>query len=118
MAEASYPSSLEQGVDKTSVRGKGKGLAFWLIVLSLCISLFLSALELVSSFFPWDAQWYIECPLQTSVSNALPTIVQDLHGEDFVWVGSAYALSSTAVLPASGALAEVRTWSMHYTGTD
>ncbi len=27
---------------------KGKGLKFWLIILSICVSLFLSAIELVS----------------------------------------------------------------------
>ncbi|THH02025.1 hypothetical protein EW026_g762 [Hermanssonia centrifuga] len=68
---------------------KGKGLKFWLIILSICVSLFLSAIEL------------------TAVSNALPTIIADLHGEDFVWIGSAYALASTAILPASGGLAEI-----------
>ncbi|KAJ3556504.1 hypothetical protein NM688_g1993 [Phlebia brevispora] len=81
------PFSLEQGSNSDGEK-KAKGLGFWLIVVSLCMSLFLSALEM------------------TSVSNALPIIVQDLHGEDFVWVGSAYALASTALLPASGGLAE------------
>lgn len=44
---------------------------------------------------------------QTSVSTALPTIVDDLNGEDFVWVGSAYALGSTAILPMTGGLAQI-----------
>ena len=48
MSEASHSSPSQQDVEKTSSDVKGKGLAFWLIVLSLCISLFLSALELVS----------------------------------------------------------------------
>ena len=46
--------------------------------------------------------------MQTIVAVALPTILQDLQGKDFVWVGSAYALAATALLPASGAFAEVR----------
>lgn len=46
--------------------------------------------------------------LQTATSNALPTIVQDLQGNDFVWVGSAYPLAATALLPMSGGVAEVR----------
>jgi MFS family permease len=62
-----------------------KGKAFWLTV-----SLFLGALDL------------------TAVGTALPAITQDLNGgENFVWVGSAYALSSTAILPLTGALADV-----------
>ncbi|KAH8102976.1 Mfs1.2 [Cristinia sonorae] len=62
---------------------------FWLIFVSLCFSLFLSALEF------------------TGLSAALPTIINELHGDDFVWVGSGYALASTAVLPLSGGLAQI-----------
>lgn len=44
----------------------------------------------------------------TSVGTALPTITADLNGgDDYSWVGSAYALSSTAMLPLSGALADI-----------
>ncbi|TFY76572.1 hypothetical protein EWM64_g7440 [Hericium alpestre] len=54
------------------------------------MSIFLSALDL------------------TAVSTALPTITKKLNGgSDFSWVGSAYALASTAVLPLSGKLADV-----------
>ena len=42
--------------------------------------------------------------LQTAVSTALPTIVDDLHGRDFIWAGSAYTIASTAVLPLIGGL--------------
>ncbi|KAJ3552511.1 hypothetical protein NM688_g4116 [Phlebia brevispora] len=66
-----------------------KGFRFWMIFVAVCISMFMSALEF------------------TSVSTALPTIVHDLQGQDFVWVASAYALASTALLPASGGMAEV-----------
>lgn len=52
-------------------------------------ALFLSALELVS------------------VGTALPTIVRDLGGADFIWVGSAYALASAAFQPASGSLSNI-----------
>ncbi|KAF9018941.1 MFS general substrate transporter [Hymenopellis radicata] len=67
----------------------GKGARFWILFTSLNVTLFLSALELLA------------------VSNALPTIAQDLKATEFAWVGSAYALSSTAFLPMTGALAEV-----------
>ncbi|KAJ7595489.1 major facilitator superfamily domain-containing protein [Mycena floridula] len=67
-----------------------KGSAFWLTIVALVITTFLSALDL------------------TAVSTALPTIVRDLKGgSDFVWVGSAYALSSTAFVPLSGKLADI-----------
>ena len=33
--------------------------------------------------------------------------VNDLHGTEFEWIGSAYALASTAFLPLSGGLAQV-----------
>ncbi|KAH7336904.1 iron permease [Rhizoctonia solani] len=66
-----------------------KGARFWLIFVAICASTFLSALEL------------------TSVSTALPTIVEDLHGHDFAWVGSAYTLGSTAFMPMSGGLADI-----------
>ncbi|KAH8093072.1 Mfs1.2 [Cristinia sonorae] len=66
-----------------------RGHRFWLIFVSICVCLFVSALEF------------------TGLSTALPTIIADLHGNDFVWVGSGYALASTALLPLSGGLAEV-----------
>ena len=72
-----------------TVRQSKKGAKFWLIFASLCICLSLSALEL------------------SSVSTALPTIANALHASQFTWVGTAYALASTAFLPMSGGLAQV-----------
>ncbi|KAF8443970.1 major facilitator superfamily domain-containing protein [Boletus edulis BED1] len=65
-----------------------KGPRFWLIFASMCTCLFLSALELAS------------------ISTALPTIANDLHASQYTWVGTAYALASTAFLPMSGGLAQ------------
>ncbi|KAJ7191888.1 iron permease [Mycena pura] len=62
---------------------------FWMIFFSVMLSQFLTALEL------------------GVVSTALPTIVNDLHGAQFVWIGSAYTLCSTAFVPLSGNLAEI-----------
>lgn len=45
--------------------------------------------------------------VQAGIATALPTIIGDLGGGQFEWVGSAYALSATALLPLSGALAQV-----------
>ncbi|PBK61155.1 related to fusarin C cluster-transporter [Armillaria ostoyae] len=66
-----------------------RGLNFWMSFVSLCTALALFALEL------------------TSVSTALPTIVDDLHTSEFAWIGASYALSSTAFLPLSGRLAQI-----------
>ena len=41
---------------------------------------------------------------QTAISTALPTIVEHLHGTDFIWAGSAYTIASTAILPLIGSL--------------
>ncbi|OCH88921.1 MFS general substrate transporter [Obba rivulosa] len=67
----------------------GKGIRFWLILSSLVVSLFLAILE------------------SGAIATALPTIVADLNGTQFLWVPSAYGLTSTALLPLSGGLAEV-----------
>lgn len=84
-------SDLENGgttdVVSTAAPSK-KDLQFWVIFASMCTCLFLSALEI------------------SSVSTALPTIAHELRASQFVWVGSAYALSSTAFLPVSGGLAQ------------
>ena len=45
--------------------------------------------------------------LQTAIATALPTIIQDLHGHDFIWAGSAYTLAGTAVVPLCGALVSI-----------
>ncbi|KAI0701971.1 iron permease [Cytidiella melzeri] len=76
--------------EAAKAKGKGKGSAFWLTFMAVIVTVFLSALDV------------------TSVGTALPTIVADLHGGDnFGWVGSAYALSSTAIIPLSGTLADI-----------
>ncbi|KAJ6613736.1 iron permease [Mycena sp. CBHHK59/15] len=62
---------------------------FWMIFMCVMLSQFLTALEL------------------SVVSTALPTIVNALHGAQFVWIGSAYTLCSTAFVPLSGSLAEI-----------
>lgn len=68
---------------------RAKGLRFWLVFISMLISLFVSALEL------------------TAVSTALPTIANALHADQFIWVGSAYAIAASAFIPLSGGVAEI-----------
>ncbi|KAF7310094.1 Iron permease [Mycena indigotica] len=67
-----------------------KSRAFYLTFLAISVTTFLSAIDL------------------TAVGTALPTISAALHDTrgDFTWVGSAYALSSTAFIPLSGNLAD------------
>jgi MFS family permease len=55
----------------------------------------------VSSFSQIGAT---DLSFQSFVSTALPTIVQDLGGNDFIWAGSAYALAGSAVVPLCGGL--------------
>ncbi|KAI0026720.1 iron permease [Vararia minispora EC-137] len=62
---------------------------FWCIILSLFIPTLLTAVEL------------------TGIGTALPVIVNDLNGSQFVWVGSAYTLGATALLPFCGGLAQI-----------
>ncbi|KAJ7589103.1 Mfs1.2 [Mycena floridula] len=78
--------SVEQNKGPSS---KKKGTAFWMIIVSLMISISLSAIEL------------------SAVSTALPDIVRDLHGSNFAWAATAYNLASTAFLPMTGGLAQI-----------
>lgn len=67
-----------------------KGVALYISLGVIASAHFLAALDL------------------TAVSTILPTISKELNaGSKYIWVGSAYALSSTAILPLSGALADV-----------
>ncbi|KAJ7588556.1 Mfs1.2 [Mycena floridula] len=68
---------------------KKKGTAFWMIIVSLMMSISLSAIEL------------------SAVSTAMPDIVKDLHGSNFAWAATAYNLASTAFLPMTGGLAQI-----------
>ncbi|KAJ7143490.1 MFS general substrate transporter [Mycena crocata] len=70
-------------------RGPKRDFRFWLVFVALCCSLFLSSLDL------------------GGVGTAAPTIVHDLQGNNFSWVGSAYALGAASCLPLSGNLAQI-----------
>lgn len=66
-----------------------KGRNFWLSFAAVAASILLAAMDL------------------TAVSTILPTITRELNGgSNYIWVGSAYALASTATLPLSGAFAD------------
>jgi predicted MFS family arabinose efflux permease len=82
------PSDSDDKVVQSNRAPSKKGAKFWLIFVLVSICFSLSALEL------------------SSVSTALPTIANDLQASQFTWIGSAYALASTAFLPMSGGLAQ------------
>ncbi|KAF7315420.1 MFS domain-containing protein [Mycena indigotica] len=67
-----------------------KTRAFWMSFVAIAVTTFLAALDL------------------SGVGNVLPTMAKALNDEkgDFTWVGSGYALSSTAFMPLSGSLAD------------
>ncbi|KAF8258823.1 major facilitator superfamily domain-containing protein [Lactarius quietus] len=69
--------------------GVPKDWKFWCIIFSLGLSVLLTAVEF------------------TAIGAALPTIIRDLEGEQFIWVGSAYALGSTALVPLCGGLTQI-----------
>ncbi|OQE39080.1 hypothetical protein PENCOP_c007G03307 [Penicillium coprophilum] len=72
-----------------------RGFQFWAIIFSLCVTGLLGALE------------------NTVVSTAMPTIVDDLNiGDNYIWITNAFFLTSAAVQPLFGQLANVfgRRW--------
>lgn len=71
-----------------------RGARFWMILVSLCLALFASALDF------------------TGIATALPVIVNELHGADFAWAGTSYAIAATSLLPLNGGLSEV--WHEHF----
>ncbi|KAJ6472378.1 major facilitator superfamily domain-containing protein [Mycena vitilis] len=84
--------------EEPPLKSEPKSREFWMCIIALLTSSFLSALD------------------STAVGTALPTIAAELHDDrgDYIWVGSAYALSSTAFIPLGGNLADVfgRKWIM------
>ncbi|TFY54573.1 hypothetical protein EVJ58_g8782 [Rhodofomes roseus] len=68
----------------------------------------ITALELASaSYSHTSPSAYSDLHSQSAVSVALPTIVQELHGSTFIWIGSAYTLAGTAFIPLGGGLAQI-----------
>jgi len=114
-----------RGSDETAVPKRkkvdfNKPLKFWLIFVSLCFSCLLSALDLASLVaFParlvTRTDILLRCAqYQTAISTALPDIINDLQGQDYIWVGSAYALTSTAFLPFCGSMANILGRKSHF----
>lgn len=82
-----------------------RDIRFWLIFLCLCVCSFVAAIEIASRQMDMG---FTDLTLQQgSITTVLPTIVNDLHGTQFIWVGSAFALGSTALIPLAGGLAQV-----------
>ncbi|VDC06977.1 unnamed protein product [Peniophora sp. CBMAI 1063] len=85
----SQKPGLEAAIHTSDNRGSRRDWMFWCIIFSLAIPTLLTAVEL------------------TAIGTALPVIVSDLKGTQFVWVGSAYTLGATALLPFCGGLAQI-----------
>ncbi|KAJ7021879.1 major facilitator superfamily domain-containing protein [Mycena alexandri] len=67
-----------------------KSSAFWLSYAAVCLCTFVSALDI------------------TAIPTALPSMIKDLSGSAASsWVGSAYTLSSAALIPFTGNLANI-----------
>ncbi|KAI9510085.1 major facilitator superfamily domain-containing protein [Russula earlei] len=90
MASSTTPSTSEdKSTPSLSPQGVPKDWKFWCIIFSLALSVLLTAVEF------------------TGIGAALPTIIRDLKGQQFIWVGSAYALGSTALVPLCGGLTQI-----------
>ena len=88
----SVPTTLPPTIATYSANSTKKlsATAVALLMLPLCLSVFLSALDL------------------TIITPAIPTIVQRLHSTTgYVWIGSAFILASTASTPVWGSLADI-----------
>ncbi|GAA5933733.1 MDR family MFS transporter [Sporobolomyces koalae] len=83
---SSRPDPTTPAVSDPAPRQK-KDLRFYLVFLSICCSIFLSALDL------------------TSVSTALPSIAADFQSPEYSWIASSYTLASTALIPWMGGFA-------------
>ncbi|KAL8701125.1 MAG: hypothetical protein Q9224_000640 [Gallowayella concinna] len=94
-APGSSDDSLGQPKDRKPNQGAPRDFRFWAIITSLCITGLLSALE------------------NTVVVTSLPTIVHDLDlGDNYIWVTNVFFLTSAAVQPLFGQLANIfgRRW--------
>ncbi|KAJ7060722.1 iron permease [Mycena amicta] len=80
---------MEKLPEQSSSAGVQRDWKFWCIIASLAVSQLLTAIEF------------------TSVGTALPVITQHLGGNNYIWIGSAYNLASTALLPFCGVLAQI-----------
>ncbi|KAF7340295.1 Iron permease [Mycena venus] len=89
MSSSSSKSLAEKPYTPDGEEKPPRDMRFWLIFLCLCVCSFVTAIEI------------------GSITTALPTIVNDLHGTQFIWVGSAFALGSTALIPFAGGLAQI-----------
>ncbi|MCJ1246457.1 hypothetical protein MMC30_003664 [Trapelia coarctata] len=101
IASVPAPAAAEETIaqpEETKVQGAApakRGWQFWAIIATLCVIGILSALE------------------NTVVTTSLPFIVNDLQlGENYIWVTNVFFLTSAAVQPLFGQLANIfgRRW--------
>ncbi|SCZ90253.1 BZ3500_MvSof-1268-A1-R1_Chr1-3g01871 [Microbotryum saponariae] len=119
-------STLDNGADSTEAVETpanqnpfaGKGSQFWLVFLALCVSCFLSALDLTAVSTALPASEFSTLATR-SVSGYLRVkgtdpnaichcaVAAEFQSTEFSWVGSAYALTSTALIPWTGGFAAI-----------
>ncbi|KAF8989898.1 Mfs1.2 [Cyathus striatus] len=80
--------TLDETPSQTAPKIEKKDLRFWMIMIVLNVSFFLAVLE------------------TSIISTPLPTIIHELNGNAYVWVGSAYNIAATAFMPITGGLSE------------
>ncbi|KAI5117064.1 hypothetical protein M0805_006786 [Coniferiporia weirii] len=93
---SAQPAKQEQALDadtnaldvSDAPQRQKRGTAFWATIFVVNIAYFVALLE------------------TSSISTPLPTIINDLHGTDFVWTGAAYNIAATAMMPTTGGLAQ------------
>lgn len=78
-----------------------KDLRFWLIIMGLLVATFLSALDLTGKIIclPRSSRRKHSPQISKAISTALPTIAHTLKSEDFTWIGNAYSITATSVIP-------------------
>ncbi|UZJ55730.1 hypothetical protein CBS101457_005050 [Exobasidium rhododendri] len=94
---------------------KKRGWAFWLAFLSICLTSFLSALDLtaVSTALPTIVATLPASDHRTNSTSTLCTSLTSTQqqtkgdGGDFIWIGTAYTLAGTALMPWIGGLAQI-----------
>jgi hypothetical protein len=106
MIETKHDQNDSNSRGHASDDGKRKGWRFWLIFLSLCVAIIVCALDMVR--IRRAAGYLADQTSQSSMATALPSITHDFGGtESFAWVSAVYALSTAAILPLCGRLAEI-----------
>ena len=79
-----------------------KDLRFWLIITALLVASFIAALDqsgnLNFQLFRYTRKSDIRSH-KKAVTIALPTVAHALKSTDFTWIGNAFSIAATSVIP-------------------